>query len=210
MLDRPPLASLDARDCRLSLSSRDANALGAGSPISHRGFTIGQVEEARIPAEKSEMQYQLFINAPYDVLVSSNSRFWLTPGFEVSMSSEGMKVKMDSLESPDQRRHHHGLPPGWLPGASETERRNVLAGHGSVHRLCLPVQDVGGLHPGAAIQYRGIRSVPSFRLPFIDDKAGVQLFRCWRASGAASLPPLCQCGEGSSGGPCSTSSSRKG
>ena len=101
---------------RLSLSSRDANALGAGSPISYQGFTIGQVEEAKFLPEKSEMQYQLFINAPYDVLVSSNSRFWLTPGFEVSMSSEGMKVKMDSLESLINGGITMGLPPGWLPG----------------------------------------------------------------------------------------------
>lgn len=102
---------------RLSLSSRDANALGAGSPISYQGFTIGQVEEAKFLPEKSEMQYQLFINAPYDVLVSSNSRFWLTPGFEVSMSSEGMKVKMDSLQSLINGGITMGLPPGWLPGS---------------------------------------------------------------------------------------------
>jgi paraquat-inducible protein B len=41
----------------------DANALGVGSPISYQGFTIGQVEEAKFLPEKSEMQYQLFINA---------------------------------------------------------------------------------------------------------------------------------------------------
>ena len=98
MLDRPLLASLMPGDCGCSLSSRDANALGAGSPSATRGFTIGRVEEAKFLPEK-KMQYQLFINAPYDVLVSSNSRFWLTPGFEVSMEQRGMKAKMDSLRA---------------------------------------------------------------------------------------------------------------
>lgn len=46
MLDKPPLASVDAKGLRLSLSSRDARALGIGSPISYQGFTIGQIEEA--------------------------------------------------------------------------------------------------------------------------------------------------------------------
>ncbi|MDT9091154.1 paraquat-inducible protein B, partial [Escherichia coli] len=47
MLDKPPLASQDAKGLRLSLSSRDTRALGVGSPINYQGFTIGQVEEAK-------------------------------------------------------------------------------------------------------------------------------------------------------------------
>ncbi len=188
MLDRPPLASLDARGLRLSLSSRDANALGAGSPISYQGFTIGQVEEAKFLPEKSEMQYQLFINAPYDVLVSSNSRFWLTPGFEVSMSSEGMKVKMDSLESLINGGITMGLPPGWLPGEPVKQNdefvlfkdeESVLAGSLDqfIDYVFLFDNDVGGLHPGAAVQYRGIRVGTVISAPYLIDDKGVQLFK---------------------------------
>lgn len=63
MLDKPPLASLDAKGLRLTLSSRDTRALGK-APINYQGFTIGQVEEAKFLPEKSEMQYQIFIHAP--------------------------------------------------------------------------------------------------------------------------------------------------
>ncbi|HEH9439887.1 intermembrane transport protein PqiB [Aeromonas sobria] len=188
MLDKPPLASLDAKGLRLTLNSRDTRALSEGSPINYQGFTIGQVEEAKFLPEKSEMQYQIFINAPYDILVSSNSRFWLTPGFEVSMSSEGMKVKMDSLESLLDGGITMGLPPGWSPGEPVTKMENftlfqdeasVLAGSLDqfIDYVFLFDDNVGGLHPGAAVQYRGIRVGTVISAPYLIEDKGVQIFK---------------------------------
>ncbi|MBQ4682711.1 intermembrane transport protein PqiB [Aeromonas dhakensis] len=188
MLDKPPLASQDAKGLRLSLSSRDTRALGVGSPINYQGFTIGQVEEAKFLPEKSEMQYQIFINAPYDVLVSSNSRFWMTPGFEVSMSSEGMKVKMDSLESLLDGGITMGLPPGWAPGEPVKQmddftlfqdQASVLAGSLDqfIDYVFLFEDSVGGLHPGAAVEYRGIRVGTVISAPYLIDEKGVQMFQ---------------------------------
>ncbi|MGN5064181.1 intermembrane transport protein PqiB [Aeromonas sp. 6P] len=188
MLDKPPLASLDAKGLRLSLTSSDARALGAGSPISYQGFTIGQVEEAKFLPEKSEMQYQIFINAPYDILVSSNSRFWLTPGFEVSMSSEGMKVKMDSLESLLDGGITMGLPAGWSPGepvkSNEEftlfqDEASVLAGSLDqfIDYVFLFEDNVAGLHPGAAVQYRGIRVGTVISAPYMVEEKGVRIFQ---------------------------------
>nr|WP_289711332.1 intermembrane transport protein PqiB [Aeromonas veronii] len=188
MLDKPPLASLDAKGLRLTLSSRDTRALGEGSPINYQGFTIGQVEEAKFLPEKSEMQYQIFIHAPYDILVSSNSRFWMTPGFEVSMSSEGMKVKMDSLESLIDGGITMGLPPGWAPGEPVKQMEgftlfqdeaSVLAGSLDqfIDYVFLFDDNVGGLHPGAAVQYRGIRVGTVISAPYLIEDKGVQIFK---------------------------------
>nr|WP_205598951.1 intermembrane transport protein PqiB [Aeromonas rivipollensis] len=188
MLDTPPLASLDAIGLRLSLSSRDTRALGVGSPINYQGFTIGQVEEANFLPAQSEMHYQIFINAPYDILMSNNSRFWLTPGFEVSMSSEGMKVKMDSLESLLDGGITMGLPPGWTPGEPVKQMDNftlfqdetsVQAGSLDqfIDYVFLFEDDMGGLHPGAAVQYRGIRVGTVISAPYLIDDKGAQLFK---------------------------------
>ncbi|WP_042013615.1 intermembrane transport protein PqiB [Aeromonas fluvialis] len=187
MLEKPPLASQDAKGLRLVLSSRDARALGEGSPINYQGFTIGQVEEAKFIPEKIEMQYQIFINAPYDVLVTSNSRFWLTPAFEVSMSSEGMKVKMDSLESLLDGGITMGLPAGWSPGNPVTQREefalfqdeaSVLAGNLDqfIDYVFMFDDNIAGLHPGAAVQYRGIRIGTVISAPYLIDQKGRQLF----------------------------------
>jgi paraquat-inducible protein B len=188
MLDSPPLASLDAKGLRLALHSRDTRALGAGAPINYQGFTIGQVEEAKFLPERSEMEYQIFINAPYDALVSSNSRFWLTPGFQVSMNSEGMKVKMDSLESLLDGGITMGLPPGWSSGEPVQQKEefilfqdesSVLAGSLDqfIDYVFLFEGDVGGLHPGAAVQYRGIRVGTVVSAPYLINDKGVKMFQ---------------------------------
>ncbi|MGL4716326.1 MAG: intermembrane transport protein PqiB [Aeromonas sp.] len=188
MLDKPPLASLDAKGLRLTLSSRDTRALSEGAPINYQGFTVGQVEEAKFLPEKSEMQYQIFINAPYDILVSSNSRFWLTPGFEVSMSSEGMKVKMDSLESLLDGGITMGLPPGWAAGEPIKQMEgftlfqdeaSVLAGSLDqfIDYVFLFEDNVGGLHPGAAVEFRGIRVGTVISAPYLIDQKGGQMFQ---------------------------------
>ena len=80
----------------LRLSQQPRCAPWGRLPISYQGFTRPD-RGGQVPAREERWRYQLFIT-PYDILVSSNSRFWLTPGFEVS-KDEGMKVKMDSLES---------------------------------------------------------------------------------------------------------------
>ncbi|MGL4251674.1 MAG: intermembrane transport protein PqiB [Aeromonas sp.] len=187
MLDKPPLASLDAKGLRLSLTSRDGRALGEGSPINYQGFTIGQVEEAKFLPEKSEMEYQIFINAPYDILVNSNSRFWLTPGFEVSMSSEGMKVKMDSLESLVDGGITMGLPAGWSVGDPVKQHddftlfrdeESVLAGSLDqfIDYVFLFDDNMAGLYPGAAVQYRGIRVGTVISAPYMVEGKGARIF----------------------------------
>lgn len=188
MLDKPPLASLNAKGLRLILTSSDARALGVGAPINYQGFTIGQVEEATFLPEKSKMQYQLFIKAPYDILVSGNSRFWLTPGFQVSMSSEGMKVKMDSLQTLLDGGITMGLPPGWTPGEPVKQQdefvlfqdeESVLAGSLDqfIDYVFLFEDNVGGLYPGAAVQYRGIRVGTVISAPYLIDDTEVKMFQ---------------------------------
>ncbi|PJG58796.1 intermembrane transport protein PqiB [Aeromonas cavernicola] len=188
MLDKPPLASLDAKGIRLVLSSHETRALGEGAPIHYQGYTIGQIEEAKFLPEKSEMRYQVFIKAPYDMLVNTNSRFWLTPGIEVSMSSEGMKVKMDSLESLIDGGISMGLPPGWSPGESVKQQEeftlfedeaSVLAGSLDqfIDYVFLFDDNVAGLHPGAAVQYRGIRVGTVISAPYLIEEKSVRVFQ---------------------------------
>ncbi|MCS3460395.1 intermembrane transport protein PqiB [Aeromonas rivuli] len=188
ILDKPPLASLDAKGLRLTLNSTETRSLSVGSPIQYQGYTIGQVEEVKFLPEKSELEYQIFINAPYDVLITNNSRFWMTPGFEASLTSEGMKVKMDSLEGLLDGGITVGLPAGWVPGGAVKskdsftlfkDQGSVLAGslNQFIDYVFLFEDSLAGLHPGAAVEYRGVRVGTVISSPYLIDDKATQIFK---------------------------------
>ena len=76
--------------------------------------------------------------------------------------------------------------------------------------------DVGGLHPGAAVQYRGIRVGTVISAPLSHRRQGRPAVQkpadpgAGAHRGAASLPPLCQCGERAVAGLFNKSSSKEG
>ncbi|MGE6106826.1 intermembrane transport protein PqiB [Aeromonas sobria] len=188
ILDKPPLASLSAKGLRLTLLSRETRSLSIGSPIQYQGYTIGQVEEVKFLPERSELEYQIFVNAPYDALITSNSRFWMTPGFEASLTSEGMKVKMDSLEGLLDGGITVGLPAGWVAGDavsnSDTftlfkDQSSVLAGSLDqfIDYVFLFDASLAGLHPGAAVEYRGVRVGTVVSAPYLIDDKATQIFK---------------------------------
>lgn len=178
--DSPPLASAGQKGIHLVLTSRETRALGVNSPVQVQGYTVGQVEQVNFVPEKSQMEYKVFIKAPYDTLVNSNSRFWMTPGFEVSVTSQGMKVKMDSLETLLNGGITMGLPAGWAPGdpvkdnSSFTlfqDQASVLEGNLNqfLYYVFLFEDSLSGLNPGAAVEYRGVRVGTVISAPYIVD-----------------------------------------
>ena len=97
LLDTPPLASPDAKGIRVVLVSDKAGQLNPGDPVLFRGYRVGSVETSNFDMDKRDMRYQLFINAPYDKLISSNVRFWKDSGIAFDMSSQGVHVEMGSI-----------------------------------------------------------------------------------------------------------------
>lgn len=75
LLDAPPLAPPDAKGIRVILDSNKAGQLSPGDPVLFRGYRVGSVETSTFDTQKRNITYQLFINAPYDRLVTSNVRF---------------------------------------------------------------------------------------------------------------------------------------
>ena len=168
LLDAPPLAPPDAKGIRIVLDSTKAGQLNPGDPVLFRGYRVGSVETSSFDADKRAMQYQLFIAAPYDRLVTSNVRFWKDSGIAVEMSASGMRVEMGSLTTLFSGGVSFDIPDGWelgVPAENKAEyhlyddQRSIQDSLYTTHLdfLMFFSDSIRGLQPGAPVEFRGIR-----------------------------------------------------
>lgn len=166
--DSPPLAAPDAQGIRVILSSDRSGQLSPGDPILFRGFQVGSVETSHFDPTERKIQYQLFIRAPYDNLVTNNVRFWKDSGVAFDMSAQGMRVEMGSLTTLFSGGVSFDVPTGWERGEkaknSDTyklfdDQRSIQDSLYTNHMdyVMLFSDSVRGLQPGAPVEFRGIR-----------------------------------------------------
>ncbi|WP_319927040.1 intermembrane transport protein PqiB [Xenorhabdus littoralis] len=177
LLDSPPLASPDAKGMRLILTSEKAGRLTPGDPVLFRGYRVGSVETGTFDPKSRLVRYQIFINAPYDGLLTTNVRFWKDGGVAFDMSSQGLRVEVASLSTLFGGGVSFDVPKGWGLGSlvkekevfklydNENSIQNVLY---TEHKdLLLFFSDsVRGLQQGAPVEFRGIRVGTVAKIPF--------------------------------------------
>ena len=185
LLDSPPLAAPDAKGIRVVLDSERSGQLNPGDPVLFRGYRVGSVETSQFDTKTRSMHYQLFINAPYDSLVTSNVRFWKDSGVNFDMSAQGMRVEMGSLTTLFSGGVSFDVPSGWERGEQAQEhaeytlfddQRSIQDSLYTEHRdfVMFFSDSIRGLSPGAPVEFRGIRlgtvsSVP-FTIPGIEQQ----------------------------------------
>ncbi len=168
LLDAPPLAPPDAKGIRVILDSNKAGQLSPGDPVLFRGYRVGSVETSTFDTQKRNITYQLFINAPYDRLVTSNVRFWKDSGIAVDLSSAGMRVEMGSLTTLFSGGVSFDIPDGLELGKPIAEKSafklyddqksiqdSLYTEH--IDYLVFFNDSIRGLQPGAPVEFRGIR-----------------------------------------------------
>jgi len=98
-LAEPPVVSYYDKGTFFTLHAASRGSLSAGSPIYFHGFEAGKVVEAKLNEKANRVDIQIFIDAPYDQYVYTNTRFWDVSGVEVDAGAGGVKVKTESLIS---------------------------------------------------------------------------------------------------------------
>ncbi|MDX7987699.1 intermembrane transport protein PqiB [Xenorhabdus sp. 12] len=177
LLDSPPLASPDAKGLRLILSSEKAGQLTPGDPVLFRGYRVGSVETSTFDPKSRLISYQVFINAPYDGLLTTNVRFWKDSGIAFDMSSQGLRVEMASLSTLFGGGVSFDIPKGWDLGSpiKEKEVFKLYDSEKSIQDslyteykdfLLFFSDSVRGLQPGAPVEFRGIRMGTVAKVPF--------------------------------------------
>ncbi|MFL1907110.1 intermembrane transport protein PqiB [Plesiomonas shigelloides] len=180
LLDSPPIAPADAPGLRIELLSNDASSLNVGDVVLYRGYTVGTVEQSEFDLKARKMRYKLFINAPYDSLVTSNVRFWKSSGVSVDLSAQGVRVDMASLSSLISGGVSFEVPDGWEMGGKVAQntsfdlypnQQSITQG---LYDKYVPYvlffdESVRGLSAGAPVEYRGVRIGTVMKVPYYFD-----------------------------------------
>jgi paraquat-inducible protein B len=167
-LEVPPLTPADAPGIRLTLHSEQAGSLGEGDVIVYRGFKVGRIEGITFDSEKQLVIYDAFIDAPYDELVTTNTRFWNASGVSISASASGVEVTTGSMETILLGGVAFANLPG-MPAGKEVDSGAIFKLSPSFsevqqdpYRFRIYVvaqfdQSLRGLEPGAPVEYRGMQ-----------------------------------------------------
>ena len=167
-LEVPPLTPADAPGVRLTLYTDQAGSLSAGDSILYNGYKVGRIEGVTFDVEQKVVKYDAFIDAPFNDLVTTNTRFWDVSGVSVDATASGIHINTGSLET----ILLGGVAFGDLPGLPPAEK----AVSGAVFKLSASYQELAedpfqqriyyvaefeqslrGLNPGAPVEYRGMQ-----------------------------------------------------
>ncbi|MDI5983247.1 intermembrane transport protein PqiB [Halomonas sp. M4R5S39] len=166
--DQPPVAPAGADGLRINLISQLGNSLRVGDPVTYQGYTVGRIEDAHFDPQTRNMQHRVFIESPYEALVTDATRFWSASGIDLRLDTEGIRVNVESLEALLGGGVAFGVPeelPVGRPVQPEVTftlyADEDAARQGTFNRYLeyvLMVDDtVRGLSRGAPVEFRGVR-----------------------------------------------------
>ncbi len=81
------------------LKANDLGSLDVGSPIYYRRTRVGRVVGYTLDAVRDELQVKVFVEAPYQRLVTADSRFWNVSGVDIQLNANGLSVSTQSVAS---------------------------------------------------------------------------------------------------------------
>jgi paraquat-inducible protein B len=166
-LEAPPFVLRGEPGAVFVLRAEDLGSLDVGSPVYHKRTPVGRVVGYTLDAERDELSLKIFVESPYEKLVTPDTRFWNASGIDLTLNASGLNVNTQTLASVLAG----GLAFETLPGSPGTgpapentvftlfgDRRSALAPPDGV---AVPVrmvfdQTVRGLAPGAAVDLLGV------------------------------------------------------
>jgi paraquat-inducible protein B len=177
VLDQPPISLNGAKGVHVNLIGKVGNSLRVGDPVTYQGLRVGRVVSASFDPKQRQMQHELFIEHPYDVLVTDNTRFWTSVGIDVKLDAEGFKASVPTVESliagGVSFGHADDRPMG-NPVRSEAtfelfanEEAARQQTYDQYLEYVLLVNDtVRGLSKGAPVEFRGLRVGTVMNVPW--------------------------------------------
>ncbi len=167
-LDEPPgVRSTDIGTPYL-LRADQLGSLDIGSPVYFRQIRVGEVTGYSLAPEGESVEVKIFIDAPYNRLVETGSRFWNVSGFGMQLDARGLEARVTSLatliaggiefDSPESGAERQ-LAEAGQGFTLFADRQSVAEEAFSIryHYLLKFSGSVRGLEKGAPVEFRGIK-----------------------------------------------------
>ena len=168
-LETPPPITSDVPGRRFMLRADELGALDNNSPVYYRGVLAGRVISIEVPPDGKQVLVGVFVHAPYDKLVSTQTRFWNASGVDLTIDANGLKLQTTSLiplllggiafeappESEGAPRADENATFALWGGKADAMRPRETTIEAFVIRF---TQSVRGLAVGAPVDFRGINA----------------------------------------------------
>jgi len=149
------------------LRGESLGSIDIGSPIYYRRVQVGQVVGFSLDKDGTGVTMQVFVNAPYDQYVGTNSRWWHASGVDLRLDASGFKLNTQSLATVVLGGIAFQTPPNQEPGQQAPDNMTFRLGSdeqdamrdpdGQPIRVVMNFnQSLRGLSVGAPIDFRGI------------------------------------------------------
>ena len=188
-LDTPPLVTTSEPGKHFILHATTLGSLNIGSPVFYRSIQAGQVVSYDLDEDGQGVSIRVFVSAPYERLVLTNTRFWNASGLDIKLTPDGIQVDTESLLSViiggvafDNIRSLEDEG----GSARDNDTFPLYANHAQASEITYSKKvnyllyfdaSVNGLEIGAPVMVRGIRigKVLDIRLDFDVDNRNFQI-----------------------------------
>lgn len=98
-LEKPPSTRSDEPGSVYFLQAAELRGLSEGAPIYYRDVNVGEVLSYELGNSNQQVSVRIFVRAPYDRRVTSETRFWNSSGIRIDTGGTGIRVQLQSFES---------------------------------------------------------------------------------------------------------------
>ncbi|MBP0591061.1 MCE family protein [Paraburkholderia sp. LEh10] len=166
-LESPPAVTVDQKGRQFTLHGESLGSIDIGSPVFYRRVQVGQVTRFSLDKDGTGVTVQVFVNAPFDQYVGTNSRWWHASGVDVRLDSSGFKLNTQSLATVIVGGLAFQSPPGQAVGVQAPNNMTFRLGSDEADAMREPDgepvrvvmnfnQSLRGLSVGAPVDFRGI------------------------------------------------------
>ena len=166
-LEVPPFVLRGEPGRSFVLRAPNLGSLDVGSPVLYRRAPVGRVVGFTLLPDEDELSVKVFIESPYDRLVTPQSRFWNASGVDLSVSASGLTLNTQSVATViaggvafEQALDSLKSPPAAANSAFTLfgDRRSAMAPpDGAAQSLRMVFEgSVRGLAAGAPVDFLGV------------------------------------------------------